>query len=677
MITIVGGGYTGLVAAYLLHRAGKDVTLYEWSRGLGGRSTTHNLGYRTIDIGTQRIELGETSDKTEQKGRELLRKILAERGALPQLKRLPNDILEFDGRSIATAHRVDPEWYYLDGGMKSLAEAIVHEIPVRTHSRISHLLPGDKTITLKNQRGEKHETSTLVLALPASDAQKLLQPHEGESRTIKKLCSLLGDVDYAPTVGAVFGVSRLKMNIGFSTVYATDATAPVMWLSREQKKRKLGVYKGENAFYLQLGADASKECIDKDDNVAYAVIERVFEQVLDLALPEMNYSEIKRWQSGILKHTPFKSGDVQKVKLGGANIYLADDYVMGTSSLAASVLAGKLLADEVAGVDTEKFIAEPARAQAMVDDLHWYPVVPPKKTMKKPKGQSKDPNSKTQQERRKRVKAMRKKMKRMQKMQQRMSFQRGRWNGPSQQRGGGGYQQRGPGGPRQGGFGGGQGRRPYAPQQRGGGYNQGGGGGYQQGGGGGYQQRSPRRVVPVFQTRNPNYDRGPQQGGGGGYQPRQGGGGYNPNQGYQPRQGGGGYGQRYNQGGGGGYQQRGGGGGYQPRNSGYNQGGGYGGGQRQGGGYNQGGGGYNQGGGGYGRGPQRGSGGYQGGGGGYRPRQQDGGGYNQGGGGYGRGPQRGGGGYQGGGGYDQNRGRRFNQSQDNDNIGNQFPPDEE
>ncbi|HZK76669.1 MAG TPA: FAD/NAD(P)-binding protein, partial [Candidatus Kapabacteria bacterium] len=43
MITIIGGGFSGLSAAYFLHRAGKDVTLLEWSRGLGGRASTRNV----------------------------------------------------------------------------------------------------------------------------------------------------------------------------------------------------------------------------------------------------------------------------------------------------------------------------------------------------------------------------------------------------------------------------------------------------------------------------------------------------------------------------------------------------------------------------------------------------------------------------------------------------------
>ena len=41
----------------LFHRAGKDVTVLEWSRGLGGRASTRNVGYRTMDSGAQRLDL--------------------------------------------------------------------------------------------------------------------------------------------------------------------------------------------------------------------------------------------------------------------------------------------------------------------------------------------------------------------------------------------------------------------------------------------------------------------------------------------------------------------------------------------------------------------------------------------------------------------------------------------
>ena len=73
MITIIGGGFSGIAAAYFLHRAGKAVTLFERSRGLGGRATTHNLAYRTVDVGTSHIDFSATEDKQEAEARELLR----------------------------------------------------------------------------------------------------------------------------------------------------------------------------------------------------------------------------------------------------------------------------------------------------------------------------------------------------------------------------------------------------------------------------------------------------------------------------------------------------------------------------------------------------------------------------------------------------------------------------
>src|SRR5579872_4561075 len=113
MITIIGGGYSGLAAAYFLHRADKDVTLLEWSRGLGGRATTHNLGYRTIDVGEQKFDFSKASGKLEKEAVDLLRAILGERGALELLKAYPGTVLQFDGRSIATAKKIDtPDWFF-------------------------------------------------------------------------------------------------------------------------------------------------------------------------------------------------------------------------------------------------------------------------------------------------------------------------------------------------------------------------------------------------------------------------------------------------------------------------------------------------------------------------------------------------------------------------------------
>src|SRR5436305_3328642 len=194
MITIIGGGFSGLAAAYFLHRADENVQILEWSRGLGGRATTHNLGYRTIDAGEQKFDFSKTSNKLESQGRELLKQILEERGAMNLLKPYPGTVLQFDGRSIATAKKIDAaEWFFLDAGMKAFAESLANEIPTRTHTRISEFIVGDKNITLKNQRGEKVETNTIVLAVPAPEALALLKAHSEGTRIVKKLCDKLSE----------------------------------------------------------------------------------------------------------------------------------------------------------------------------------------------------------------------------------------------------------------------------------------------------------------------------------------------------------------------------------------------------------------------------------------------------------------------------------------------------
>src|SRR6476620_9431941 len=156
MYTIIGGGFAGLSAAYFLHRAGKDVTLLEWSRGLGGRSSTRNIGYRTMDAGAQRIDLSpHPTNKVETEARELLKLVAEERGLTSQLKPFPGPVLRFDGRHLANAQQVDvPNWQYIDGGMRKFADAMTQGITVRTHTRISDIQFDEGAYTLRNQRGE-------------------------------------------------------------------------------------------------------------------------------------------------------------------------------------------------------------------------------------------------------------------------------------------------------------------------------------------------------------------------------------------------------------------------------------------------------------------------------------------------------------------------------------------
>src|SRR5437763_15691263 len=108
MYTIIGGGFAGLSAAYFLHRAGKEVTLLEWSRGLGGRASTRNVGYRTMDSGAQRLDLSPLSaNQLETDARALLREVAVERGVLQHASPFPGPVFRFDGRSIETARLVD------------------------------------------------------------------------------------------------------------------------------------------------------------------------------------------------------------------------------------------------------------------------------------------------------------------------------------------------------------------------------------------------------------------------------------------------------------------------------------------------------------------------------------------------------------------------------------------
>jgi predicted NAD/FAD-dependent oxidoreductase len=584
MITIIGGGFSGLSAAYFLHRAGKEVTLLEWSRSLGGRASTRNVGYRTMDSGAQRIDLSPlASNQLETDARALLRAVAIERGVLQHALPFPSPVFRFDGRSIQTAHEVEvPNWSYLEGGMTVLADALVKDIPVRTHTRISDIVIEKDKYQLRNQRGETMPSDGVVIALPAPYALAMLLPHAEKNKKIKRITDLFNDVNYEPMIGAMFGTTKIDFQEPFTSIFTDDITAPIFWLSQESRRRPLGIRREEMAFVLQLGAEISRDYVLKSDKETFVAVERVFEEVLDVALPDIVYGEIQRWPAAFLSSSPFTVDTIKQDEFK-VPLYLAGDYIAGQSSMASAFWSGKQIADRLAGVDTFQFIENPAREQARLAEEEWKAVVPPMRAPRKvTKPQRRHADKKYDAEKGKRVYVPREK-KEKKKFEGRAygSRPQGRSQGPRR----GGPPRRGPGGPpRQGGWQ--QGPRQQSSRPRQGGQGQRGPsrpyGDRQQG----YAPRGPRQ----YDDQGPRqyYDQGPRQygqrsgGGGQGYAPR----GPRP-AGGQDRQwgGGGGQGRSYGQGGGQGrsYGQ----GGGQGRS--YGQGGGQGRsyGQGQGGGYGQ------------------------------------------------------------------------------------------
>ena len=405
MITIIGGGFSGLSAAYFLHRAGKDVTLLEWSRGLGGRASTRNVGYRTMDSGAQRIDLSPLSaNQLETDARALLRAVAIERGVLQQALPFPSSVFRFDGRSLETAHQVEvPNWSYLEGGMRVLADALVKDIPVRTHTRVSDIVFEKDGYKLRNQRGESMPSDGVVIALPAPYALALLLPHAAKNKKVKRITDLFNDVNYEPMIGAMFGTTKINFPEPFAALYTDDVTAPVFWLSQESLRRKLGVRKNEMAFVLQLGAEISRDYVLKSDKETFVAVERVFEEVLDVALPDIIYGEIQRWPAAFLSSSPFT---VETIEPGEFKVplYLAGDYIAGQSSMASAFWSGKQIADRLAGVDTFQFIEAPAREQARLAEEEWKAVIPPEKAPRKAqKPQRKHAQKKFDKEKGKRV----------------------------------------------------------------------------------------------------------------------------------------------------------------------------------------------------------------------------------------------------------------------------------
>ncbi|NGN98982.1 NAD(P)-binding protein [Grimontia sp. S25] len=167
---IVGGGLSGLYAAYLLEQQGQDYLLLEARERFGGRivSASQDNQAARVDLGPSWFwpninprfsalaeALSIPSYKQHGDGHYLVEKA---RGAPPQAINVGYDIM--------------PDTYRLEGGMQAMVEGLLQKIPTHkqlTGSELTHVSLNNGTYTLRfQQSGEDKmlQAQHIIFALP-------------------------------------------------------------------------------------------------------------------------------------------------------------------------------------------------------------------------------------------------------------------------------------------------------------------------------------------------------------------------------------------------------------------------------------------------------------------------------------------------------------------------------
>ncbi len=167
-VAVIGAGIAGLSAAKTLMQKGVNVTLFEKSRGLGGRASTRRLPWANIELGVQYFTV-QTPEFSQQVSKWLQQKHVAQWMFIPHI---------FTGDSLTESPDQQKRMVAMPN-MHALYHDIAQSIPIMTSQKVVELVPHQQGWQLITEKGQFEYFDWVVSAIPCEQAQPLVNPHSG------------------------------------------------------------------------------------------------------------------------------------------------------------------------------------------------------------------------------------------------------------------------------------------------------------------------------------------------------------------------------------------------------------------------------------------------------------------------------------------------------------------
>jgi len=276
-IAVIGAGIAGLCCARELARTDVDVTVFERSRGLGGRLATRRTGELAFDHGAQFLTA---------RGRPFSRYVetaIRSECARAWRPRILEDQRQFDAP-------ID-DWLVGTPGMSSVVRPLARGLRVRTGVRVRELLRGRKGWELDTDAGRLPGAfDAVAVAVPAPGALTLLGPH---GRTFRRLTS----VGMAPCWSTM---AAFATPLGAATEQAYRYTSgPLAWAANDSSKP--GRPAGPETWVLHSSPGWAEQQLEADAGQAARLLLEAFGEALGDKLPVPVGLQAHRWRLALVE----------------------------------------------------------------------------------------------------------------------------------------------------------------------------------------------------------------------------------------------------------------------------------------------------------------------------------------------------------------------------------------
>jgi renalase len=285
---VIGAGMAGIACARTLMQAGHEVTVFEKSRGAGGRMATRRTEFGGFDHGTQYFTVRDARFERALK--------TAQTRVTPWQVNTVR-IMDEAGRVVASAEPdAQPRWVARPG-MNALVRHWAEPLPALhlqtlvTRMEADRLSPGRWQLQTDGPGAESQVHAgfdAVMLALPSTQTAALLRA----SQKLPAVQKQLARVEVAPCWTLMLAFPQAAGPLGPAWHAARSTHHRIAWLAREGSKP------GREAierWTVQASPQWSERHLEDDDERVKAKLLRAFTEVTGIRA-EPGHAQVHRWR---------------------------------------------------------------------------------------------------------------------------------------------------------------------------------------------------------------------------------------------------------------------------------------------------------------------------------------------------------------------------------------------
>lgn len=348
-LAIIGAGVAGLAAARALRLTRPDiaVTVYEKSRGVGGRAATRRVGGYSFDHGAQYLKAPTAALA------QLVTETFAASGPVDIVK--PVYVFDREGRVAEgdPAQNAEAKWTWPQG-ISALGKALGAGVDILREVRVAHLEPlGGGGFALIDADGDRVAEANAVLLTPPGPQTAAIVAESALPDGLKgTLLSELDKVAYRACLALTYAYGR-QPDLPWYAAVNTDRQHPIAWLACEHAKPGR-VADGSGLLIAQLAPGFSAEHYDAaqagtfeslDAGPGYLeTIHGLVEGIVGAELGAPRWVNLQRWRYAL----PDGRADFATLNGSGSGLFFAGDYTAGLGRVHLAIEEGWRVAELIA-----------------------------------------------------------------------------------------------------------------------------------------------------------------------------------------------------------------------------------------------------------------------------------------------------------------------------------------